>query len=151
MCPVSDTRPPILDSTDLCNMATTNSMYCQGRQNRVQGNNVRGVIVTGNRGSQNITETAINLNDHMNSDYFKEKMLLMQAQENRVELDEEQLLFIVDLIYDEAGSAYDSDILSEAAQCVYANEHNKVVNASLTAELARYKEQVELYERRVKF
>nr|GEV60240.1 Gag-Pol polyprotein [Tanacetum cinerariifolium] len=29
-----------------------------------------------------------------NSDYFKEKMLLMQAQENRVELDEEQLLFL---------------------------------------------------------
>ncbi|GJW52263.1 hypothetical protein Tco_0093614 [Tanacetum coccineum] len=29
-----------------------------------------------------------------NSDYFKEKMLLMQAQENGVDLDEEQLLFL---------------------------------------------------------
>ncbi|GJV41499.1 retrovirus-related pol polyprotein from transposon TNT 1-94, partial [Tanacetum coccineum] len=29
-----------------------------------------------------------------NSEYFKDKMLLMQAQENRVALDEEQLLFI---------------------------------------------------------
>ncbi|GKG54790.1 hypothetical protein Tco_0560445, partial [Tanacetum coccineum] len=29
-----------------------------------------------------------------NSDYFKDKMLLMQAQENGVVLDEEQLLFI---------------------------------------------------------
>ncbi|GKB26778.1 hypothetical protein Tco_0866179, partial [Tanacetum coccineum] len=38
-----------------------------------------------------------------------------------------------------------------AAQCVSANEQHKVVNASLTAELARYKEQVELYERRAKF
>ncbi|GKG37377.1 hypothetical protein Tco_0447550, partial [Tanacetum coccineum] len=56
-----------------------------------------------------------------------------------------------DPIYDEAGSPYDSDILSEAAQCVSANEQNKVVNASLTVELARYKEQVELYERRAKF
>nr|GFD25284.1 retrovirus-related Pol polyprotein from transposon TNT 1-94 [Tanacetum cinerariifolium] len=29
-----------------------------------------------------------------NSDYYKDKMLLMQAQENRVALDEEQLLFL---------------------------------------------------------
>ncbi|GJX04014.1 retrovirus-related pol polyprotein from transposon TNT 1-94 [Tanacetum coccineum] len=132
-------------------------------------------------------------------------MLLMQAQENRVVLDEEQLLFITsaddydafdsdiyeaptaqtmfmenlssaDPVYDEASPSYDSDILSEyvkdnavpvvqsnvssvpndaymmiinemheqATQCVSANEQNKVVNASLTAELARYKEQVEL-------
>ncbi|GKA57692.1 retrovirus-related pol polyprotein from transposon TNT 1-94 [Tanacetum coccineum] len=76
-----------------------------------------------------------------NSEYFKDKMLLMQAQENRVALDEEQLLFIVvddydafdsivdeaptaqimfmanlsftDPIYDEASLSYDSDILSE--------------------------------------
>ncbi|GJX53441.1 hypothetical protein Tco_0281810 [Tanacetum coccineum] len=140
-------------------------------------------------------------------------MLLMQAQENGVVLDEEQLLFIAggqtntfdddvdeapvqdlalnednimfmtnlssaDPIYDEAGPAYDSDILSEAnkviqsnissvpndalmmiindtheqaAQCVFTNEQNKVVNESLTAELARYKEQVELYEKRARF
>ncbi|GJV22250.1 hypothetical protein Tco_1371270 [Tanacetum coccineum] len=44
----------------------------QGRQNRVQGNNARGA----------------------NSEYFKDKMLLMQAQENKVVLDEEKLLFI---------------------------------------------------------
>ncbi|GKD92053.1 hypothetical protein Tco_1371890 [Tanacetum coccineum] len=37
------------------------------------------------------------------------------------------------------------------AQCVFANDQSKVVNASLTAELARYKEQVELYERRARF
>ncbi|GJV73555.1 retrovirus-related pol polyprotein from transposon TNT 1-94 [Tanacetum coccineum] len=160
-----------------------------------------------------------------NSEYFKDKMLLMQAQENRVALDEEHLVFIVcgqdnvvdedvdeqsvhDLalnvdnvfqaddypVYDEASPSYDSDILSEVpdrdnyqdAVCkhhevhemhddvqpnyvadshadytsdsnmilyayVSANEQNKVVNASLTAELATYKEQVELYERRAKF
>ncbi|GJU98066.1 retrovirus-related pol polyprotein from transposon TNT 1-94 [Tanacetum coccineum] len=39
----------------------------------------------------------------------------------------------------------------QVAQCVFANEQHKVVNASLTAELARYKEQVELYERHAKF
>nr|GEU47965.1 integrase, catalytic region, zinc finger, CCHC-type, peptidase aspartic, catalytic [Tanacetum cinerariifolium] len=55
-----------------------------------------------------------------------------------------------DPIYDEAGPSYDSDILSESAQCVSANEQNKVVNESLIAKLARYKEQVELYEKKSK-
>nr|GEW83040.1 hypothetical protein [Tanacetum cinerariifolium] len=40
-----------------------------------------------------------------NSKYFKDKMLLMQASENRVELDEEQLLFLVDDC-----DAFDSDV-----------------------------------------
>ncbi|GJU51238.1 hypothetical protein Tco_1220793 [Tanacetum coccineum] len=189
-----------------------------------------------------------------NLEYFKDKMLLMQAQENGVVLDEEQLLFLAggqdntfdddvdepsvqdlalnvdnvfqadqcdafdsedptahtmfmanlssaDPIYDEAGPLYDSDILSEvqdhynyldsvdeyqevhemhndvqqnyivdsdaeytsdsniilydqyaknnAEQVVQSN--NKVVNESLTAELARYKEQVTIYEKRVRF
>nr|GEX88803.1 hypothetical protein [Tanacetum cinerariifolium] len=73
-----------------------------------------------------------------NSKYFKDKMLLMQAQENRVALDEEQILFIAggqdnvvdedvdgqptmfienllfaDPVYDEASPSYDSDILYE--------------------------------------
>ncbi|GKE53736.1 hypothetical protein Tco_1488892 [Tanacetum coccineum] len=153
-------------------------------------------------------------------------MLLMQAQENELVFDEDQLLFIAggqtntfdddedeapvqdlalnedhffqpdqsDPIYDEASPSYDSDILSEvqdhdnyldsvdeyqevknnveqvvqsnvssvqndslmmiindmhnqAAQCVSTNEHNKVVNESLTVKLARYKEQVAIYEK----
>nr|GEX89999.1 integrase, catalytic region, zinc finger, CCHC-type, peptidase aspartic, catalytic [Tanacetum cinerariifolium] len=78
-----------------------------------------------------------------NFDYYKDKMLLMQAQENGVALDEEELLFLAggqdntidedvdekpaptaqtmfmanlssaDHVYDEAGPSYDSDILSE--------------------------------------
>nr|GFB92850.1 hypothetical protein [Tanacetum cinerariifolium] len=75
-----------------------------------------------------------------NSNYFKDKMLLMQAQENGVALDERQLLFLADNcdafdsdvnevpmtqtmfmanlssanpVYDELGLSYDSDILSE--------------------------------------
>ncbi|GJV08027.1 integrase, catalytic region, zinc finger, CCHC-type containing protein [Tanacetum coccineum] len=217
----------------------------------------------------------------LNSEYFKDKMMLMQAKENGVILDEEQLLFIAggknstfdddvdeppvqdlalnvdqvfqadqcdafdsdvdeaptahtmfmanlssaDPINDEAGPSYDSDILSEvqdhdnyldnvgeyhevhemqndvqqnyfeytsdsniilyeqyvknntekvvqsnvssmlkddlmmiindmheqAAQCISANEQNKVVNESLTAELATYKEQVKIYEKRARF
>nr|GEW67472.1 hypothetical protein [Tanacetum cinerariifolium] len=80
-------------------------------------------------------------------EYFKDKMLLMQAQENGVALDEEQLMFIVaddcdafdydvdeaptaqtmfmknlsyvDPVYDKAGLSYDSDILSE----VHGHDH----------------------------
>nr|GEZ02685.1 retrovirus-related Pol polyprotein from transposon TNT 1-94 [Tanacetum cinerariifolium] len=73
-----------------------------------------------------------------NSEYYKDKMLLMQAQENGVALDAEQLLFLsggqdntfdddaptaqtmfmanlssADPILDEAGPSYDSNILSE--------------------------------------
>nr|GEX97472.1 retrovirus-related Pol polyprotein from transposon TNT 1-94 [Tanacetum cinerariifolium] len=67
-----------------------------------------------------------------NSEYFKDKMLLMQAQENRVALDAEHLLFLADVdeaptaqtmfmanlssadpITDEARPSYDLDILFE--------------------------------------
>nr|GEV88970.1 hypothetical protein [Tanacetum cinerariifolium] len=164
-----------------------------------------------------------------NSEYFKDKMLLMQAQENRVALGEEQLLFIAggqdntvdedvdeqpaptaqtmfmanllsaDPVYDETGPSYDSDVLPEVrdhdhyqdavckhheyvkdntvpvvqsnvsfvpndaymmilndmheqpAQHVSVTTQNNLVDKSLTAELATYKEQVELYERRARF
>nr|GEY08535.1 hypothetical protein [Tanacetum cinerariifolium] len=145
-------------------------------------------------------------------------MLLMQAQENEVALDAEQLLFqdlalnvdnvfqaeecdafdsdvdeaptaqtmfmanlsSADPITDEAGPSYDSNILSEDidVSIVHSNassvpndtfmmiyddmcesialsmsnsSRNAVVKNSLTAELATYREQVELYERRAKF
>ncbi|GJR89306.1 retrovirus-related pol polyprotein from transposon TNT 1-94 [Tanacetum coccineum] len=165
-----------------------------------------------------------------NSEYFKDKMLLMQAQENRVSLDEERLLFLagrqdnaVDEDVDEQPvqdlalnmdnvfqaddcDAFDSDVdeaptsqtmfmanLSSANHVYDEAEHemhddvqpnyvvdlhadytsdsnmipydqyiksctisskttrNTVVDNSLTAELATYKEQVELYERRARF
>ncbi|GJU78499.1 hypothetical protein Tco_1275569 [Tanacetum coccineum] len=44
-----------------------------------------------------------------------------------------------------------NEMHEQTAQCVSVNNQNKIFNASLTAELARYKEQVELYERRAKF
>nr|GEV80327.1 hypothetical protein [Tanacetum cinerariifolium] len=169
-----------------------------------------------------------------NYEYFKDKMLLMQAQENGVALDAEQLLFLAggqdNVFDDDVDEQPDSDILSEVpdyehyldATCVHHEGHvthdniqldhfvdshadytsdshmipydqyvrdnevlvvhsgassvptdafmmiyndmceshdpsisntsrNTVVKNSLTAELATYKEHVELYEQRAKF
>ncbi|GJV13863.1 hypothetical protein Tco_1355404 [Tanacetum coccineum] len=66
----------------------------QGRQNRCQGNNLRGVGAAGNRGVQNRVGNANPGQARQIKYYFKDKMLLMQAQENGVVLDEEQLLFL---------------------------------------------------------
>nr|GEV77056.1 retrovirus-related Pol polyprotein from transposon TNT 1-94 [Tanacetum cinerariifolium] len=89
----------------------------QGRQNRGQRNNARGAGAAGYEGAQNrvgyanpgqarqikcyscngigyIARNCTQPKRPQNSEYFKDKMLLMQAQENGVTLDEEKLLFI---------------------------------------------------------
>nr|GEY17317.1 hypothetical protein [Tanacetum cinerariifolium] len=83
-------------------------------------------------GTCHITRNCTQPKRPQNSKYFKDKMLLMQAQENGIALDAEQLLFLTDVdeapttqtifmanlssvdpITDEAGPSYDSDILSK--------------------------------------
>ncbi|GJR39637.1 hypothetical protein Tco_1215321 [Tanacetum coccineum] len=96
--------------------------------------------------------------------YFKDKMLLMQAQESGAVLDEEQCCFLQenrhvhdnishrkDLIYDEAGTSYDSNTPSEGVQSRLTNKPDMVMNDSVTSKLARYKELVGEYEKRAKF
>ncbi|GJU00120.1 hypothetical protein Tco_1110458 [Tanacetum coccineum] len=257
---------PNVDPLALMSNVSHQQYYSQSsttfyRQNRGQGNNARGAGTAGYRGAQNRVENA----NPGQARQIRYKMLLMQAQENGVVLDEEQLLFIAggqdnavdedvdeqpvqdlafnvdntmfmanlssaDPVYDEASPSNDLDILSEvpdhdnyqdvvcehhevhemhddvqpnyivdshadytsdsnmipydqyvkdntvpfvqsnvssvpndaytmilndmheqSAQYVFVTTQNNVVDKSLTAELASYKEQVELYERRAKF
>nr|GEW19167.1 hypothetical protein [Tanacetum cinerariifolium] len=93
-------------------------------------------------GTRHITRNCTQPKRPQKSEYYKDKMLLMQAQENGVALDAEQLLFLADdcdtfdsdvdeaptaqtmfmanlssadPVTNEAGPSYDSDILSEPA------------------------------------
>ncbi|GJZ35050.1 retrovirus-related pol polyprotein from transposon TNT 1-94 [Tanacetum coccineum] len=55
-----------------------------------------------------------------NSDYFKDKILLMQAQENGAVLDEEELLFLAG----EQGNTFDADVDNQPVQDLALNEDN---------------------------
>ncbi|GJY30838.1 retrovirus-related pol polyprotein from transposon TNT 1-94 [Tanacetum coccineum] len=115
----------------------------QGRQNRGQGNNAQGAGTAGYGGAQNRVGNAnlgqarqvkcYNYNSigHIarnctqpkrpqNSEYFKDKMLLMQAQENGVALDEEHLLFLAGG-YD---NAIDEDVDEQPVQVLALNVDN---------------------------
>nr|GEY69194.1 retrovirus-related Pol polyprotein from transposon TNT 1-94 [Tanacetum cinerariifolium] len=120
----------------------------QGRPNRGQGMNPRGRSTAGYMGAHNrvgnvnqgqarpvqartvkcyncngtchITPNCTQPKRPQNSEYFKDKMLPMQAQENRVALDAEQLLFL-------AGgqdNAFDDDVDEQPVQDLALNVDN---------------------------
>nr|GEV57792.1 retrovirus-related Pol polyprotein from transposon TNT 1-94 [Tanacetum cinerariifolium] len=237
--PSSPIRSVSLD-TSLREVSKAWSLSRKKVQNRVgNASRARQVKCYNCNGIRHIARNCTQPKCPQNSDYFKDKMLLMQAQENGMALDKEHLLFLAcgqdnaidedvdeqpvqdlalnmdnvfqfddcdsfdsdvdeapmtqtmfmanlsfaDPVNDEAGPSYDSNILSEYvkdnavpivhsnvssvpndaymmiyndmyephAQSVFKTSRNTVVENSLSAELATYKEQVELYERRARF
>ncbi|GKA02867.1 retrovirus-related pol polyprotein from transposon TNT 1-94 [Tanacetum coccineum] len=137
----------------------------QGRQNRGQGNYARRAVAAGNVGAQNrvsntnpgqakqikcynyngighIARQCTHPKRPQNSEYFKDKMLLMQAQENVVVLDEEQLLFI-------AGrhtNTCDDDVDEAPIQDLALNEDNTMFMANLSLADPIYDEAGPLYD-----
>ncbi|GJV99127.1 retrovirus-related pol polyprotein from transposon TNT 1-94 [Tanacetum coccineum] len=104
------------------------------------------------------------------SDYFKDKMLLMNAHENGVvlvgrvscvsgvnQLPPHKTSAMVNfhlkipILRIDSRASFDSITQCEGVQSRSANKQVKVVNDTLTSELARYKELVGVYEQRAKF
>ncbi|GJY35270.1 hypothetical protein Tco_0420648 [Tanacetum coccineum] len=87
-----------------------NANACQGKPIKYYNCNGLGHI------AQNCTQPK----RPQNSDYFKDKMLLMQAQENGAVLDEEELLFLAG----EQTNTFDTDVDNQPVQDLALNEDN---------------------------
>ncbi|GKD60814.1 hypothetical protein Tco_1298323, partial [Tanacetum coccineum] len=86
--PQFSNQPSLVDNYGRVVVQDVRGRYNTNNRGRpFQRNNARGNVVAGNARDQN--------RDGNDSDYFKDKMLLMHAHENGAILDEEQLLFIV--------------------------------------------------------
>nr|GEV27738.1 reverse transcriptase domain-containing protein [Tanacetum cinerariifolium] len=92
----------------------------QGRQNRGQGMNPRGGGAAGYGGVQNRVGNANPGQERQNFEYYKDKMLLMQAQENGVALDAEMLLFLAS----GQDNAFDDDVDEQPVQDLALNVDN---------------------------
>ncbi|GJU00722.1 hypothetical protein Tco_1111060 [Tanacetum coccineum] len=81
-----------------------------------------------------------------NAEYTSDSNIILYEQyvkDNAVEVVQSNVSFVPN----DALMMIINYMQEQSTQCVSANEQNKVVNESLVAELGRYKEQVELYEK----
>ncbi|GJR08678.1 hypothetical protein Tco_0791330 [Tanacetum coccineum] len=97
----------------LDNLTKQMALLTQSFRNQNQRYFARGNGTAGNGGAQNRAGNA-------NADYFKDKMLLMQAQENGVVLDEEELLFLAG----EQANTFNADVDNQPVQDLALNEDN---------------------------
>ncbi|GJR75615.1 retrovirus-related pol polyprotein from transposon TNT 1-94 [Tanacetum coccineum] len=94
-----------------------------GAQNRARNANAgqgKPVKCYNCNGLGHITRNCTQQKRPQNSDYFKDKMLLMQAQENGAVLDEEELLFLAG----EQVNTFDADVDNQPVQDLALNEDN---------------------------
>nr|GEW03112.1 putative ribonuclease H-like domain-containing protein [Tanacetum cinerariifolium] len=107
-----------------------------------------------------------------NAAWFKEKLMLAEAQEVGQILDEEQLVFLADpavlmvnlsscdpeVLFEDTNPSSPNDLLvlslveqmtDHVARLDKKNQTNKMVNESLTSELERYKERIAIFKQRL--
>nr|GEX84732.1 myosin-11-like isoform X1 [Tanacetum cinerariifolium] len=144
-CAGSDTRPPMLDRTDFESWQQHIHLYCMGKDNGV---NILNSIDECPFKMAKFKETLVEGALHLGPERDRALLILHQkkrrgGQANTFDDDVDKAP-IQDLSLNE-------DNVFQADQCDTFESDNKVVNESLTAELARYNEQVKLYEKRAKF
>ncbi|GKE35994.1 integrase, catalytic region, zinc finger, CCHC-type containing protein, partial [Tanacetum coccineum] len=91
------TQPNVDPLALMSNVSHQQCSWLWGAQNRVRNANpgqARQIKCYNCNGIGHIAQNYTQPKQPQNSEYFKDKMLLMQAHENRVALNEEQLLFI---------------------------------------------------------
>ncbi|GJY70237.1 retrovirus-related pol polyprotein from transposon TNT 1-94 [Tanacetum coccineum] len=103
-----------------------------GAQNRARNDNAgqgKPIKCYNCNGFRHITWNCTQPKRPQNFDFFKDKMLLIQAQENGAVLDEEELLFLVDECYD-----FDSDVDDEpTTQSIFMANFSSTRPANLQA------------------
>ncbi|GKA23428.1 hypothetical protein Tco_0709390 [Tanacetum coccineum] len=117
------TNNQLRTSSNTRNQATIQDAGNEGAQNRAGNANAgQGKLVKyyNCNGVRHIARNCTQPKRPHNSDYLKDKMLVMQAQENGVVLDEEELLFLAD----EQGNTFDADVDNQPVQVLALNEDN---------------------------